>query len=410
MPDTLNGKRILLGVTGGIAAYRSPELVRRLHECGAEVCVVMTHNAKKFISPLTLQAVSGRSVRCEMFDEDAEAGMSHIELARWADLITVAPASANFIARLAHGLADDLLTTLCLASQSYIVVAPAMNQIMWLNEATKKNMELLTSRNVLVFGPGVGDQACGDIGPGRMLEPENIAQSICDLFKSSLLSGLRVMVTAGSTWEAIDPVRGITNQSSGKMGHAIVSAASREGAKVTLISGQTTTSVPTEVESFIRVTSADDMLNAVLSCIAEQDIFISVAAVADYRPIRVAPKKLKKNRNNETLHIELVRNPDILAEVKKRYPGVFTVGFAAETDNHLAQGRKKLLAKGVDMIAVNDVSDEQGAIGSDINKIELIDRSGVMTLGPALKIKVAQDLIKQISDRFHAASSIQNLK
>ena len=285
-----------------------------------------------------------------------------------------------------------------------------MNQIMWLNEATKKNMELLTSRNVLVFGPGVGDQACGDIGPGRMLEPENIAQSICDLFKSSLLSGLRVMVTAGSTWEAIDPVRGITNQSSGKMGHAIVSAASREGAKVTLISGQTTTSVPTEVESFIRVTSADDMLNAVLSCIAEQDIFISVAAVADYRPIRVAPKKLKKNRNNETLHIELVRNPDILAEVKKRYPSVFTVGFAAETDNHLAQGRKKLLAKGVDMIAVNDVSDEQGAIGSDINKIELIDRSGVMTLGPALKIKVAQDLIKQISDRFHAASSIQNLK
>lgn len=404
---SLNGKRILLGVTGGIAAYRSAELVRRLREVDADVRVVMTKNAQEFVSELTMQAVSGNPVRSEIFDADAEAGMSHIELARWADAVVVAPATAGFIARLTHGFADDLLTTICLATDAKIAVAPAMNRIMWASEATQDNVSQLTKRGVAIMGPDSGDQACGEVGPGRMLQPEQIVDQVNDLFGTSLLAGVRVLVTAGSTWEAIDPVRGITNLSSGKMGYAIAETAVRAGSDVTLVTGPATESVPDSVNNVVRVTSARDMLEAVMEHTDGQDIFISVAAVADWRPAREERSKLKK-QNDEVLKMEFVRNPDILAEVKKNNPGIYTVGFAAETDNLVSEARKKLLAKRADLIAANSVSGESNALGSDTNTLQVIDRSGVTTLGPALKTTIAEQLIEQISERFRATGTLQS--
>lgn len=405
--NSLNGKRILLGVTGGIAAYRSAELVRRLRDVDADVRVVMTKNAQEFVSGLTMQAVSGNPVRSEIFDADAEAGMSHIELARWADAIVVAPATAGFIARLTHGFADDLLTTICLATDAQIAVAPAMNRIMWSNEATRDNVSQLTRRGVAIMGPDSGDQACGEVGPGRMLQPEQIVEQLNDLFGTSLLAGVRVLVTAGSTWEAIDPVRGITNLSSGKMGYAIAEAAVRAGSNVTLVTGPATQPLPDSVKNVVRVTSARDMLAAVMEHISDQDIFVSVAAVADWRPARKSRSKMKK-QNDEVLKMEFVRNPDILTEVKKNNPGILAVGFAAETDNLVSEARKKLLSKRADLIAANSVSGESNALGSDTNTLQLIDRSGVTTLGPALKTTIAEQLIEQISERFRETGTLQS--
>lgn len=403
----LENRKILLGVTGGIAAYRAAEVVRRLRENGSEVRVVMMPNAQQFITTLTMQAVSGHQVRTDLFDEGAEAGMGHIELARWADMILVSPATASFIARLAHGIADDLLSTLCLATQAQVAVAPAMNQLMWKNAATRDNLSILQDRGILIFGPGTGDQACGEFGPGRMLMPDEITSLAEAYFSGDFLAGVDVVVTAGSTWEAIDPVRGITNHSSGKMGYAIAQAAVQAGAQVTLISGPAKEPAPANVDRLLHVTSAREMLDAVLEHVGRAEIFISVAAVADYRPAKVSSRKIKK-RNDDTLHMELVKNPDILAQVKKHHPGIFAVGFAAETGNLVAEGKRKLLAKGIDLIAANDVGGEDGALGSDTNTLELIDRSGVVTLGPTLKTIIAAQLIEQISIRFHAESKLQN--
>ena len=405
--NSLNGKRILLGVTGGIAAYRSAELVRRLRDVDADVRVVMTKNAQEFVSGLTMQAVSGNPVRSEIFDADAEAGMSHIELARWADAIVVAPATAGFIARLTHGFADDLLTTICLATDAQIAIAPAMNRIMWSNEATQDNVSQLTRRGVAIMGPDSGDQACGEVGPGRMLQPEEIVEQLNDLFGTSLLAGVRILVTAGSTWEAIDPVRGITNLSSGKMGYAIAEAAVRAGSNVTLVTGPATQPLPDSVKNVVQVTSARDMLAAVMERISDQDIFVSVAAVADWRPARESKSKMKK-QNDEVLKMEFVRNPDILTEVKKNNPGILAVGFAAETDNLVSEARKKLLSKRADLIAANSVSGDSNALGSDTNTLQLIDRSGVTTLGPALKTTIAEQLIEQISERFRETGTLQS--
>ena len=408
-PVSLQGKRILLGVTGGIAAYKSAELARRLCEVGAEVRVVMTKNAEAFISSLTMQAVSGNPVRSETFDEEAEAGMSHIELARWADAIIVAPATAAFIARLTHGFADDLLTTLCLATESKIAVAPAMNRVMWSSPATQNNINQLRERTVTVMGPDSGDQACGEVGPGRMLQPEEIVRQVSELFSSEALNGLRVLVTAGSTWEAIDPVRGITNLSSGKMGYAIVDAAVHAGAEVTLVSGPATQPLPIRVANVIKVTSARDMLEAVMAHLDGQDIFVAVAAVADYRPQTQAAGKIKK-QSEEVLKMEFVRNPDILAKVKEKVPDLFSVGFAAETDNLISEARKKLLAKREDLIAANAVGGDSSALGSHYNTLQLIDRAGVVSLGPALKTRIAVDLIQEISTRYHARDTLQNTR
>ncbi len=403
----MSGKRILLGVTGGIAAYKSAELVRRLTEAGADVRVVMTKNSAQFISSLTLQAVSGNPVRIEAFDEAAEAGMSHIELARWAHAIVVAPATAGFIARLAHGFADDLLTTLCLAAESPIAIAPAMNRVMWSNPATQSNVAQLRDRGVVIMGPGCGNQACGEIGPGRMFQPEELVRHVGHLFGRASLAGVHILITAGSTWEAIDPVRGITNRSSGKMGFAIAEATVQAGAEVTLVCGPVTQPLPASVAKVIQVVNAIEMLQAVMAHIDEQQIFIAVAAVADYRPAESATDKIKKD-DNEILKMEFVRNPDILKKVKQHAPNVFSVGFAAETDNLIAEARKKMRSKGSDLIAANSVIGAQNALESDHNTLQLIDGSGVTTLGPALKTQVAQDLVEEIATRFHARGTVQN--
>ena len=401
----LKGKNILLGVTGGIAAYRSAELVRLLRQFEAEVRVVMTPNATQFISALTMQALSGYPVRIELFDDAAEAGMSHIELARWADTVLIAPASASFLARIAHGIADDLLSTLCLATSAKLVVAPAMNRLMWSNAATENNMNILKSRDVSVLGPGTGSQACGEVGPGRLLEPEEIVKSVISMLSNrSLLNEVNVLVTAGSTWEALDPVRGISNLSSGKMGYAVANAATRAGARVTLVSGPVTTSNHVAVNQMIHVKSARDMFDAVMRNLEETNIFVSVAAVADYRPLKMMPSKIKKKHDN--LLLELVKNPDILSEVKSRYPSVFAVGFAAETENLIEEGRRKLTRKGIDLIAANLVAGNSGALGSDHNTLELINYEDVITLGPGLKTEVAEQLIEQISIQYHAGRTI----
>src|SRR3990172_5695080 len=309
---TLQNKRIVLGVTGGIAAYKSADLARRLREAGAEVRVIMTRGATEFITPLTMQAVSGHPVHQHLLDTAAEAGMGHIELARWADAVLVAPASANFLARCAHGRAEDLLSAVCLATAAPLAIAPAMNRQMWAGAATQANLDTLRARGARIFGPAEGAQACGEVGPSRMLEPSELVALTASLFASGALDGLAVLVTAGPTWEAIDPVRGISNKSSGKMGYAVAAAAAEAGARVVLVSGPTALPDPERVAT-IRVTSAQEMFDAVHAHIAQVEVFIGVAAVADYRPTDAAKEKIKKSA--ERLTLELVRNPDILAIV-----------------------------------------------------------------------------------------------
>jgi len=402
---TLVNKRILLGVTGGIAAYKSADLVRRLREAGAAVRVVMTDAACEFITELTLQAVSSHPVHRNLLDTQAESAMGHIELARWADAILVAPASADFLARLAQGRGDDLLTTLCLASAAPLAVAPAMNQQMWRNPATQANVAILRQRGVQVFGPAEGSQACGDVGPGRMLEPTELATLTAGLFETGALDGLNVLITAGPTWEALDPVRGLSNKSSGKMGYAVAEAAAEAGAQVTLISGPVALASPERVTT-LRVTSAQEMYNAVHERIGSAAIFIGIAAVADYRPASVAEQKIKKSA--ERLTIELVRNPDILASVAALKPAPFTVGFAAETEQLETAARAKLADKGVDLIAANLVGGSEGGFGVDENRLLLVDHDGTTELPLAPKAQLARALIQHIADKIHAKNRTQN--
>lgn len=402
---SLTNKRILLGLTGSIAAYKSADLARRLRAAGADVQVVMTRAAEEFITPLTMQTVSGHPVHRHLMDETTESGMGHIELARWADLILVAPASANFMAKLNQGRADDLLSTVCLATEARIAVAPAMNQQMWTNPATERNIFGLRQLGIHLFGPASGDQACGETGPGRMLEPSDIVTKVETLFATGALQGLRITITAGPTWEAIDPVRGITNHSSGKMGYAVAVAAIEAGAEVTLISGPTALNTPEKVQR-VSITSAEDMLQAVTKVISQTDIFIGVAAVADYRPKVSAGSKIKKHAQSLTL--ELVRNPDILAAVAARADAPFTVGFAAETENLLANAQQKLIDKGIDLIAANPVGESGSGFDTDHNTLTLIDKDGHTELGRQTKSQLARELIIHIAKRFHAKNTIKD--
>ncbi|HLR16885.1 MAG TPA: bifunctional phosphopantothenoylcysteine decarboxylase/phosphopantothenate--cysteine ligase CoaBC [Alcanivoracaceae bacterium] len=396
--DRLVNKRILLGVTGGIAGYKSAILLRRLQDAGAEVRVVMTSGAQEFITPLTMQALSGNPVHTDLLDTRAEAAMGHIELARWADLILIAPASANFIARMAHGHGADLLSTLCLATDSPIAVAPAMNQQMWADPATQTNLLLLEDRGVRIFGPASGTQACGETGLGRMLEPEEIAELASDVFQRGLLTGKHVVVNAGPTREAIDPVRYITNQSSGKMGFAIAAAAVEAGARVTLISGPVNQPTPARVNR-IDVTSALEMHTACLAAVEEGcDIFIATAAVADYRATEVADKKIKKSTGE--IHLTLVKNPDIVADVANHTKRPFTVGFAAETHDVINYARGKLTDKNLDMIATNDVSGTDVGFNSDNNALTVIWPGGHKVLPLAGKLQIAHQLIELIAIRY----------
>lgn len=402
---SLTNKRILLGLTGSIAAYKSADLARRLRAAGADVQVVMTRAAEEFITPLTMQTVSGHPVHRHLMDETTESGMGHIELARWADLILVAPASANFMAKLNQGRADDLLSAVCLATEARIAVAPAMNQQMWTNPATERNIFGLRQLGIHLFGPASGDQACGETGPGRMLEPSDIVTKVETLFATGALQGLRITITAGPTWEAIDPVRGITNRSSGKMGYAVAVAAIEAGAEVTLISGPTALNTPEKVQR-VSITSAEDMLQAVTKVISQTDIFIGVAAVADYRPKVSADNKIKKHAQSLTL--ELVRNPDILAAVAARADAPFTVGFAAETENLLANAQQKLIDKGIDLIAANPVGESGSGFDTDHNTLTLIDKDGHTELGRQTKSQLARELIIHIAKRFHAKNTIKD--
>jgi phosphopantothenoylcysteine decarboxylase/phosphopantothenate--cysteine ligase len=394
----LNGKRVLLGITGGIAAYKAAELVRLLRSAGVEVLVVMTSAATQFITPMTLQALSGRPVRLELFDSEHEAAMGHIELARWPDLILVAPASADFCARLAAGMANDLLATLCLASDAPIALAPAMNRLMWENGATRDNVRRLEQRGLHIWGPATGDQACGETGPGRMLEPLELVRRVEESFADGPLRGVRVLLTAGPTREPIDPVRFVGNRSSGKMGYALASAFTSAGAVVTLVSGPVALETPTGTER-IDVETALEMEQAVLSRVAECDIFVACAAVADYRPREVANRKIKKSE--ERLQIDLTRNPDILAQVAAGAEAPFTVGFAAETERPAEQGEEKRRAKGADMIAANLVAGEQGGFEREENALSVIWEGGRQDLSMAPKERLAQELVSIITEQFY---------
>ncbi len=394
--SSLTNKHILLGVTGGIAAYKSAELVRRLQDQGASVRVVMTPAAQEFITPLTLQALSGNPVHTTLLDPEAEMGMGHIELARWADLLLVAPASADFMARLTQGLGNDLLTTLCLATAAPICLAPAMNQGMWHAAATQENLRQLRSRGVTLFGPAAGAQACGDVGPGRMLEPTELADLTAQQFSSGLLAGKKVVITAGPTREPIDPVRYISNHSSGKMGYAIAQAAVEAGARVTLISGPTRLTAPEECRR-IEVETAEEMLASSLAELEGCDLFIASAAVADFRPAQLAEQKIKKG-SSDTMTLELVKNPDIVSTVAShtQRPAV-VVGFAAETQDVVRYARDKLQRKNLDLVIANDVSQADIGFNSDDNAVTLVWRDREESLAQRSKAQLARDLIQHFT-------------
>jgi len=397
----MQGKRILLGVSGGIAAYKSPDLVRRLRERGAEVQVVMTAAAREFVTATTFQAVSGRAVRSDLWDAAAEAAMGHIELARWAEVVLIAPASADFLARLAGGHADDLLATLCLATEAPIVVAPAMNHLMWANAATRANLATLSARGVAVFGPAAGEQACGEVGEGRMLEPLELAEQLGALLAAGgELAGRRVLITAGPTRERLDPVRFVSNRSSGKMGFAVAQAARAAGAEVVLVSGPVSLPTPPGVRR-IDVESAADMLAAVLRELPGTHIFISTAAVADYRPKQAAQHKIKKT--SDTLEVSMERTADVLATVAARAERPFVVGFAAETESVEQNARAKLMKKNLDMIAANEVGDDK-AFDADDNQLIVLARGARYELGRAGKSTLARGLITLIARELEARS------
>lgn len=393
----LQNKNILLGVTGGIAAYKSVSLVRRLKEQGANVQVIMTESAQEFITPLTFQAISGKPVHISLLDPEAEAAMGHIELARWADAIIIAPLTANSMARLVNGEADDLLMAVCLASKAPLAIAPSMNQAMWSNTATQDNLQVLKSRNITIYGPASGEQACGDIGAGRMLEADDIAEKLQDIFKNKQLSGVRVMVTAGPTREAIDPVRYISNHSSGKMGFEIAQAALELGASVELISGPCALKANDRIH-WVPVESANEMMTAVHNGINKIDIFISVAAVADYRVKLVAEQKIKKK--SETMSLELIKNPDILASVAALSDKPCCIGFAAETEKLEQHAEQKLVAKGLDMIIANRVDKSDSGFNSDYNSATAIWGEGSQIFEKMTKSRLASELMSLIATHY----------
>ncbi len=404
----LEGKHILLGITGGIAAYKTPELVRQLTARGAAVQVVMTRGARQFVTATTLQAVSGRPVRDDLWSPEAEAAMGHIELARWADCIVVAPATAHCLARLAHGLADDLLTTLCLAAACPLAVAPAMNHEMWRSRSTQRNLAQLESDGVLIWGPDEGPQACGEFGPGRMCEPEALCAELETTFAPQTLAGKHVVLTAGPTREPIDPVRYISNNSSGKQGFALARAARDAGARVTLITGPVALTTPAGVTR-IDVMTAQQMHDAIDALPDAGDIFIGVAAVADYRPSQAHSQKIKK-RAGAGLSLELVQNPDIIAAVAKRSRRPFVVGFAAETHDTVVNARAKLSRKGLDMIVLNDVSDRRIGFDSNDNAVTVITADTEERIDIGSKPEIARALIARIATALNRASTQQRAK
>lgn len=392
----LNNKNVLLGIGGGIAAYKSADLVRRLKERGADVRVVMSQSAMEFITPLTLQALSGHPVASSLLDPAAEAAMGHIELARWADVVIIAPATANLLARINAGMADELITTTCLATEAPVVLCPAMNQQMYRNSATQANLANLAARGMTIWGPASGSQACGEVGPGRMLEPLEIAERTVQFFGPKLLAGKSVVITAGPTREAIDPVRYISNHSSGKMGFALAKAAASLGAQVTLVAGPVNLATPTGVNR-IDVESAQNMLDAVMKNIDKKDIFIGCAAVADYRINDVATSKIKKS--SEQMQLALVRNPDILATVAALTDRPFTVGFAAETNDVETYARDKLVRKNLDMIAANDVSVPGLGFNADANALRVFWQDGHQDLPATDKLTLAGQLLTLIVNK-----------
>ncbi|HAK53226.1 MAG TPA: bifunctional phosphopantothenoylcysteine decarboxylase/phosphopantothenate--cysteine ligase CoaBC [Gammaproteobacteria bacterium] len=397
--QTLMNKRVLLGVTGGIAAYKSAELIRRLQDQGAQVRVVMTRASTEFITPLTLQALSQHPVHTELLDAETESAMGHIELARWADLVLVAPATTNFIAQIAGGHGSDLLTTLCLAAECPLAIAPAMNQAMWGNASTQQNCNLLTQRGIRLFGPAEGLQACGEEGSGRLLDVDAIVTQTRELFDTGILAGKHVVITAGPTREAIDPVRFISNHSSGKQGYALATAALEAGAKVTLITGPTSIAPP-ERANTIGVTSASEMFDAVQRSLEEADIFIGVAAVADYRPVNVSEQKIKKSAapSNSSVTLELVENPDIIQSVANQDHRPFTIGFAAETDNVIEHAKNKLVSKNLDMIVANDVSETEFGFNSDQNHTTVLWPNRSEELPAMSKAAISSRIIELVAE------------
>jgi phosphopantothenoylcysteine decarboxylase/phosphopantothenate--cysteine ligase len=395
--------RILLGVTGGIAAYKSAELVRRLREQGAEVQVVMTQGAQHFVGALTFQALSGRPVRTDLWDSADEAAMGHIELARWADCVAIAPASADFLARLAHGHANDLLSTLCLATDAPITVAPAMNRLMWANAATQANVATLRSRGVTILGPAEGEQACGETGAGRMVEPADILAALLPREAGTgALAGRKVLITAGPTRERIDPVRFITNRSSGKMGYAVAEAARAAGAEVVIVSGPVSVPTPAGVQR-VDVETAEQMMDAVRARLPGTDIFIAAAAVSDYRPVQAAAEKIKKT--SDSLMLALSRTTDILATVAAGTPRPFVIGFAAETQNVERNALAKLEGKRLDMIAANQVGDRL-AFDCDDNALTVYWPGGKRELARASKREVAAGLVALIAERLASGERV----
>ncbi|MBB1337686.1 bifunctional phosphopantothenoylcysteine decarboxylase/phosphopantothenate--cysteine ligase CoaBC [Pseudoalteromonas sp. SR44-2] len=391
----LTNKKIVLGITGGIAAYKCAELVRRLKDAGCEVKVVMTESAKHFITPLTMQAVSGETVSDSLLDPSAEASMGHIEFAKWADLILVAPATCNIIAKMAAGIADDLLTTLLLATPAKVAIAPAMNQQMYAHAATQANLTTLKARNVLIWGPGKGEQACGDIGAGRMLEPHELVALCTAKEQPQLLAGKTITITAGPTREPLDPVRFISNHSSGKMGYALAEAALQFGAKVNLISGPVTIKVPTGV-NLINIESAEELLTESLTYAPQSDAFIGCAAVADYRAANIATQKMKKQGDELTL--TLTKNPDVIAAIANLTQNrPYTVGFAAETQNVESYAKGKLQNKNLDMICANDVSKSGLGFNSDHNALTLYWHNEQLELPTTSKIEIARKVIEQLA-------------
>ena len=390
----LSNKRIIVGITGGIAAYKSAEIVRRLQDSGAEIRVVMTPGAEEFVRPLTMQALSGHPVHTGLLDETAEAGMGHIELARWADLLLIAPATADFVANMVHGRADSLLGAIYLATPAITAVAPAMNQAMWGHPATLANIAILQQRGVVTIGPDEGSQACGDVGPGRMEPPNSIVAQAASFFSNRLLEGKRVVITAGPTREALDPVRYISNHSSGKMGYALAAAAVDAGAKVTLVSGPVAMPAPERCQ-LISVVSAEQMLEAAMSASAGAEFFIATAAVADYRAATIAEQKIKKQ--GDTMSIVLTKNTDIVSAVSSAYPGCYVVGFAAETSDVQQYAKDKLQSKNLDAIIANDISRSDIGFNSDENEVHWIDAESSTLFDKRSKTQLARDLIAHMA-------------
>ena len=389
-------KNILLGVTGGIAAYKAAEIIRLFKKLGANVRVVMTESAKEFITPLTLQAISGNEIHDSLLNTEAEAAMGHIELAKWADIILIAPCTAETISKITHGRADDLMGALILASKADIFIAPAMNMNMWLDDSTQQNYKTLSSRGITFIGPAEGEQACGDIGPGRMVEPENIIELIRSSYKTGPLSGKTITITAGPTREQIDPVRFISNNSSGKMGYSLADAAIEAGASVNLVSGPVSLEADKSINLY-KINSASEMMNVVMECMDSSDIFIGCAAVSDYKPADYSENKIKKNEMPH-LEIELKKNEDILKNVATNFSSSYVVGFAAETSDVNNNAMQKLKSKNLDMIISNDVSDKSIGFNVDDNEVTVITCDEKIFLKKDKKIRIAREILKIIAN------------